>query len=423
MRKPSVDLVVGHCQAICILLEEKGEREHSSQEQCATRIAVMGRIYDFLQRNPITNSRTKELLSKTPCILVEQGRKLILPTHAVLELYEHLEIKPYLYSVPREFGRYHRLFATIGCSKHVEIKHYAMVLEMLHDNCKNAGMHPNEMSVCFKAVKGFFERLEDSKEEAETLLQLYLPGTYPGTRFSDGSVRSTPVTLHESSKLIFNDESTSILGRLQKFNHPFLLDLREMKVSCRSAMTSYRELLLKLPTATRPKMLSSVVSEKINDSQNTARVMSEAATSVKYRLSSPEFFSGIIRLIRDVNCQDEYFHEDLMKSIESGLRSIEICAISNLRTTLVCDGNPIPESEAKVRIFSEKRTTSSGDVDGISRCWKGNGRDLRCLISVQRHCGAIWKTSWTESRVNRSDTQLPTEGHFGTVRFFEGSVR
>ena len=362
MRKPSVDLVVGHCRAICILLEEKSEREHSSQEQCATKIAVMGSIYDFLQRNPITNSTTKELLSKTPCILVEQGRKLILPRHAVLELYEHLEIKPYLYSVPPEFGKYHPLFATIGCAKHVEIKHYAMVLEKLHDKYKTAGMHPNEMSVCFKAVKGFFERLEDSKEEAETLLQLYFPGAYPGTRFSDGSVRSTPVTLHESSKLIFNDESTSILGRLQKFNHPFLLDLREMKVSCRSAMTSYRELLLKLPTATRPKMLSSVVSEIINDSQNSARVMSEAATSVKYRLSSPEFFSGVIRLIRDVNCQDEYFHEDLIASIEKGLRSIEICAISNLRTTLVCDGNPISESEAKVPCFSEKRTTSSGET-------------------------------------------------------------
>ena len=362
MKKPSLDLVVGHFRAICILLKEKSEREHSSPEQRATKIAVMGRIYDFLQRNPIKNSRTKELLSKTPCILVEQGKKLILPKHAVLELFEHHEIRPYLYSVPREFGKFQPFFATIGCSKHVTIKHYATVLEKLHDKCKNTRMNLNEISVCFKAVKGFFERLEENKEEAETLLQLYFPGAYPGTRFSDGSVSVTPVTLHESSKLIFNDESTFTLSRLQKFNHPFLLDLREMKVTFRSATTSYRELLMKLPTATRPKMLSSVVSEKIIDSPNSVRVMSEAATSVKYRLSSPEFFSGIIRLIRDVKCQDEDFHEDLIRSIESGLQSIEICAISNLRSTLVCDGNPIPESEAKCRCFSEKRTTSLGET-------------------------------------------------------------
>ena len=362
MRKPSVDLVVGHCRAICILLEDKSERENSSSEQRATKIAVMERIYDFLQRNPIKNGRTKELLSKAPCILVEQGRKFILPKQAVLELYEDLEIKPYLYSVPREFGKFHPLFATLGCSKHVTVKHYATVLEKLHDKFKNARMYPNEMSVCFRAVKGLFERLEENKEESKTLVQLYFPGAYPVTHFSDGRVSVTPVTLHKSSNLIFNDEPASILRRLQKFNHPFLLDLKAMGVTCRSAMTSCRELLMKLPTVIRPKMLSSVVSEKLNDSENSARVTSEAATSVKYRLSSPQFLSGIIRLIREVNCQDEDFDEELIGSIETGLRSIEICAISNLRTTLVCDGNPIPESEAKVRCFSEKKTTSSGET-------------------------------------------------------------
>ena len=217
------------------------------------------------------------------------------------------------------------------------------------------------MSACVEAVKGLFEGLEENKKEAKTLSQLYLPGVSPGRIFSDGTRSVTPVTLHESSKLIFNDRPRSILDRLQMFNHPFL-DLKVMKVNCGSAMTNYKELVMKLPTAIRPKMLSSVVSEKLIDSQNSVRVTSEAATSLKQQLSSPQFCSGMVRLIRDVNCQDEDFDEEVIGSIESGLRSIEICAISNLTTMLFCDGNPIPESEEKGRYFLEKTTTSLGET-------------------------------------------------------------
>ena len=361
MRKPSEDLVVGHCRTICVLLENKSESENSSPEQRATKVSVMERIYDFLQTNPLKSSETKELLSKTPCILVDQGRRFILPRQVVLELYQHLEIKPYLYSVPREFGKFHSLFETLGCSKHATINHYAMVLEKLHDKCKSDKLHPNEVSACVQAVKGFFEKLEENKNEAKTLSKLYLPGISLGRRFSDGSHNVTPVTLHESSKLIFNDGPRSNLDRLQMFNHPFLLDLKVMKVNCGSAMTNYRELVMKLPTAIRPKMLLSVVSEKLIDSRNSVRVTSEAAMLLKQRLSSPQFFSGMVRLIRDVNSQNEDFDEELIGSIESGLRSIEICVISNLTTILFCDGNPIPESEEKVRYFLEK-TTSCGET-------------------------------------------------------------
>ena len=106
MKTPSVDVVLDHCRTICTSLENKSKRESSSHQENLTKVQVMERIYAFLQENATKDNEAKLLdLSNTPCILVEQGKRFIFPTQAVLELYENLEIKPYLYSVPREFGK------------------------------------------------------------------------------------------------------------------------------------------------------------------------------------------------------------------------------------------------------------------------------------------------------------------------------
>ena len=358
-KKPTLDLVVRHCQTICLLLKSKSELERTSPEQRTTRTLVMERIYEFLQANPVTSSETKEILTNTPCILVEQGRNLILPSQAVLQLYERLEIKPFLYCVPSEFGKFHPLFEHLGCSKYVTINHYAMVLKMLHELCKDARLHPNEVAICVKAVKGFFEKLEENVEAAKNLSQLHLPGMSLRTGPSDGSLS---VTLCESSRLIFNDAPPALLGRLQNFNYLFLIDLKLMEVRCHSAMTNYRDLVMRLPTALRPKMLSSMISEKLSDPQNIVTVMSETVNSLKHQMSSPQFCSGVIRLIRDENCQNQDFDEEMVLNIERALQNIEVVVVSNLKTTLFCDSNPIPESEAEVPHFLEKKTVSGEEA-------------------------------------------------------------
>ena len=367
MKTPSVDLVIDHCQTICFHLGGKSERENSSLKQCTTKIAVMESIYEFLQSHLNTKSETKELLSNTPCILVEGGKKFILPSQAVLDLYDDLEIKPFLYRVPLEFGKFHPLFQRIGCCKHVTISHYAMVLKKLYERCKNAKLHPNEVTICVKAGKGFFEQLENKVEEVKSLLELHLPGIPPQRSFleANGSLSVppyVPVTMHQSLKLIFNDQSPARLDRLQKFEHHFLLDLRKMNVTCNSTMTNYRELVMKLPTAIRPRMLSSVVDEKLSDSHSNVSMTSDDVTVMKQRLSSPQFFSGLVRLIRDENSQNKYFDEEVIRQIKNGLQGIEICAVSNLKTSLFYDGNPIPESEENVPYFLDRRTTSGGET-------------------------------------------------------------
>ena len=366
MINPTVELVVSHCQTLFFHLERQSERKRNSFFKLRE---IMGENYSFLQDEVAQiNGSIKAQLAPTPFILVEEGRKFVPPNQVVLELCEDLEIKPYLYRVPPEFGRFHPLFQFLGCCKNVGMSHYVMVLEEVHRKCKTTKLHPNEVSICEKASKGFFELL-DKNEKVENFPKVHLPAVIP-RELRDAKLETTPLTLQESSTLIFNDVSLTYYDRLQKFNRYFLLDLEVLKVRCISSMTNYKDLLMKLPSAVRPKMLSCVVRQELID-ESAARPSSEDVKSVKQKLSSPEFCSGVIRLIRDVNFQNEEFDEEVIGRVESGLLGIEIRTASNLRTTLLCDDYPIPDSEARVHHLIKKNLSSEGEsytvyVDAMS---------------------------------------------------------
>ena len=355
--EPSLELVVRHCQAVCHSQQNKDDADISSFEQRTTLKAVMELIYEFLQTKLNTGNDVKSCLGNTPCVLVEQGKRFILPRQAVLELYENLEIKPFLYSLPREFGKFHPFFHALGCSKYVSISHYAMVLQMLYLKSNNDKLHPNEITACVKAVKGFFQLLEESAEELSSVPQLYLPGISLRGSSLDEAESVLPVTLQQSSYLVFCDVPPSFLDRLQNFEH-LLLDLKSMKVTCSSAMTNYKELMMKLPAALRPKMLSSLVKETISLKKQITTSSVEAVNSLKQKLSCPQFIAAIVRLIRDENQNRKDINDDVMANVERRLRSIDISVVENLQSVLLCDDSPIQGSQKRVSSVLENSVIS-----------------------------------------------------------------
>ena len=298
----------------------------------------MERIYSFLQENAIKDPLAKLQLQTTRCVLVEGGKRFIFPRQAVLELYEHLEIKPFLYRVPPAFGKFQLLFEFMGCSKTVTCFHYAMVLEMLKKTCIDAKLDPNEVTKCSKAVRGFFDGLQEDTGAAPTLSKLYLPAMPPGlgllnTPSKINVINTIPVTLHQSTELVFDDAPT-FGNRIQRLDQMFVLELSLMEVSFKLTMMSYKDLMMKLPPSLQPKMLSSVVEEKLIAPVNTEEVLSGAVNALKQQLTSVQFGRGIARIIRDVNSQKKGFDERVIASIEKGLRSIQLFAVKSLKTTL-----------------------------------------------------------------------------------------
>ena len=218
LSEPPLALVTSHCQNISNRLARENGSD-VSEEQCLRRKSVMKSIYKFLQEKVTTNHDVKEVLHSSPCILVERGTRLAKPKQVVLELYESLEIKPFLYRVPHDLGEFHRLFLLLGCSSSVTTSHYAMVLEMLHDQCQGEKLHPNEIQSALRAVRGFFEKLQENPTEGESLSKLFLPALIP----ESGCQGSLPVVLHKSTELVF-DDAPHLRTRLQNLKQLFVID-------------------------------------------------------------------------------------------------------------------------------------------------------------------------------------------------------
>ena len=324
------------------------------EKESSTRKLVMRKIYKFLQEKVSSSSDVKERLQNAPCIVVEQGIRFVQAKKVVLELLEKDEITPFLYRLPLEFGEFHKLFHHLGCSKSVKASHYAMVLEMLHEQCQENKLHPNEIKRSFQAVRGLFDRLQQDPKEDIGLPNLYLPALYP---FSSCSSDIRPVSLHKSTDLIF-DDAPHYQSRLENFKQLFVVDLKKAELECNSAM-NYKDYIMCLSAGFRLQMLSAVVEEKFVDSLNGMDSggfvgQDNIADSLKKKLRSEQFFRGILRLIRHANHENGELDESVMVSVESRLRNIEFLGMSKIETKLMYKGALIPGSEAEVPHFVDK---------------------------------------------------------------------
>ena len=346
MKEPTIRLVISHCQTVSGISDLK-------DKSASTVTKVMDSIYTFLQQKAANEPNMNILLQSTRCILVEQGKRFILPKQAVLELYEHLEIKPFLYRVPPEFGKFQSFFKLLGCSKTVNSGHYAMVLELLQKKCQEAKLHPNEVQMCSKAVRGLFNSLQDDDESVKTVSKLYLPAVSPECGSPKKPLEATAVTLRQSEELIFDDAPT-YASRIHGIDQLFVPDLSLMEVSLKSAMASFKDLMMKLPASLQPQMLSSVVKEKLISPESLEVLSIEAVNTLKRQLTSVQFGHGFARIIRDVNYQKKGFDEGVIAGVERGLRSIELLSVKGLKTSLYHNGILIPESEKSVIYFKER---------------------------------------------------------------------
>ncbi|XP_068753805.1 sacsin-like isoform X2 [Montipora capricornis] len=355
--QPSPEMVISHCSNICCHLAKQNGCMISESE-IATRKSVMGEIYKFFSENVSSSYDLKEKLENVPCILVEDGKRFVQAKQTVLNLLEEDEIPPFLFRVPLEFGAYHLLFQSLGCSKSAETSHYALVLEMMYRQCNGKKLLPMKVESSLKAVRGLFERLERATGEEVPLPYVYVPAVY---RFNSVSNGNPSVTLHKSTDVIF-DDAPRYRGRIGSFNELFVVDIKMTGLQC-TTLTNYRDYIVLLPSESRPKMLSEEVKETLVHLLESANGVC-IAESLKAQLCSEQFIYGILRLLRHANLDKPHLVETVSTTLEAKLRNIQIIGRPKIETQLIHKGHLIPGSQTEVAYFVDKT------LDGDEAVWK-----------------------------------------------------
>ena len=379
LTEPTVDLVIVHCQNVCFQMEKENDSDFSS-ERLETRMSIMKQIYEFLQSKAMSTTLAKKRLKDSSCIIVEQGRRFVKAQQVVVELYKDNEIEPLLYGLPAELGQFETLFKYLGCSPSAKLSHYTMVLDILHRKCTANRPDRNESHCALRALKGFFEALQENPDEASDLSSLYLPAIYPfGSTFED----TTPqVVLTEAAALLF-DDAPYYRDRIKNLNELFLLDLKRAKVR-HNPPTIRKDLIMLLPTELRPQMLSCVVEEKFADpGANICRFNVAAASSLKNKLHSAQFCGGIIRLIRHGGHElQEKVDENVVASVERRLQSIHFHGMGKIVTHLVYKGNVITGSEKEVPYFLEKVCQFGQEILNVYVTAVEDTEETTCAIAL-----------------------------------------
>ena len=336
-KKPPINLVVSHLITLCEHISNEIDPSLKTDMQKKRVMKdVFRSVYRYLQDNALEDLDMRDRLSRVPCILVDDGKALIDPQYAAMNMYESEEIRPYLYKVPVELGEFHLLFHSLGSSDAPTVDQYASVLRRLHDKAGAQRLTPNELVISYKAVKGIFAALENTSSKEINASSLYLP--------------SESANLVESHSLVFND-TPHFYDRVQGFGLQFLFDVKE----CGVKFKNIEDLLGHLPKRLSPGMLSTYVKEVLVDKAKQSITRGGIAADLGKRLTCESFMRAVMRLVRhETHRSGRKLDDHSMFEVLDRLSTIKVYAADLLQTQLTYNGRLIRGSQVDKTCFVEK---------------------------------------------------------------------
>ncbi|XP_019617871.1 PREDICTED: sacsin-like [Branchiostoma belcheri] len=335
---PSMDTVTDHVSCLCQHLAQQKANETeegaNSLSACRALWKVMLQVYAFLSVKPSYGDWLKEKLGNVPCMVVEEGRRLVQPEQVAINLDQGDEIRPYLYGMPIELGRYHKLFVSIGAAEKPTPMQYAKILEALYVSSRGEPLNPNEKKATYSALFGMFRCLR-----SESSIQ-FGQGQPSKTREVEDSFHklqclylpSRESRLLKSTDLVF-DDTPQFTDRVKGgFNYPILVRLEHCRL-----FADEHELISRLPSHLRPKNLSSLVQEQLCDEDEQMSCVAGTNCVLESRLASlflsTYFRHAIVRLAKHAfeRCDDK----KVITAVEKFVSSVTVCCKRELVTRLV----------------------------------------------------------------------------------------
>jgi sacsin len=351
--KPSFELISTHCKNLCMQLCG----QEISESSAMLLLKIMKGIYEALLTNiEEMSEESRQMLKNVPCIVVENGKKLVLPCQVSTEVKEQEKLSPYFYKLPYSLYSYVDLFLRIGATEQPTPLQYVKILQSLSEITHGKVLCPEEQRIVAIAGKGFFESFGQAwtiqhsnkpsnivqiQKETQNISELYL--------------LSVDNCLRKSTELIYNDQTKfkTRMANVTTFNHDQLHD-------------TFVDLLIHhgkdLPSHLKPQIMSEIVAEVLTEEENCE--LSSVPCKLKNRLnlliSSPLFRQGLVRLVKHF-CykRDQKFSESLQSQIEAVCEYKVECKrrlnaiLQNTHTNQTIEG-----SNGKVEFFLSK----NGDI-------------------------------------------------------------
>jgi hypothetical protein len=147
---------------------------------------IMKSIYQFLLKATKCCGRTPNdecsdvcldigaRLKSFPCIFLQENETFVTAEQLVFQLSDNCPLKPFLFSVPREFGELEHFLKRLGSTEKPTVLQIACVLDSVHEQIKDEVLSREFEKKVKYAMRVFFGLLARG-ESADEIDELYLP--------------------------------------------------------------------------------------------------------------------------------------------------------------------------------------------------------------------------------------------------------
>jgi hypothetical protein len=255
-----------------------------------------------------------------PCIFLQEDETFVKAEQLVFRLSENSPLKPFLHSVPREFGELEHFLKRLGATEKPTKAQVACILNSIHEKVGEQVLSQELETTVKYAMRVLFE-LFRRDQSAQGIDELYLPSQGKQLFKSCQMVCKVPPRFSEV---------------VEKFRRPILLSFRECGL--KKVIDEYID---SLPEHLRPVKLDELVQEEMNPECQVS-ICSEAQHGslcsfqqwFQKLLQSEEFQVGLKRLlVHDHQNPQEFEHR--MKKLQTAVETK--CTGSNNLTIHLVD--------------------------------------------------------------------------------------
>ncbi|XP_067388869.1 sacsin-like [Emydura macquarii macquarii] len=309
------------CQAPC-----------ETKEMQKTRTRVFMQTYGYLERD--LSGFDASCLAGLPVVLVKE-EQVAEAGQVVFSLWDELEFRPYLYTLPPLVALYSELLQKLGVEQEPSVRHYAGVLRRIHRETQDKeALQPNLTKTVRRATQHLFQLLSQKKADFSGVEDLHLPCT-------DGK-------LYPSNALVFNDCASTRVCQALESAFLFLLDLSR----CHLPIEEYPAwmLLRQLPQPLRPRFLSEIVEQRLEETSLELcpyGELCERRNQLQGILVSPDFREGLAALLRwqGRDQQEEAETARREREVAFSAEQLEVVCCEKIRTVMMHRGERLEGSQ------------------------------------------------------------------------------
>ncbi|XP_052063655.1 sacsin-like [Mytilus californianus] len=388
---PSIRSVFQHTENICASLSIPWKDEQNDLIE-----TIMKDIYEYFCDNFEDEFEITRKLSSVPFVHVTKHKMFVRAENIVKNLSSGSEIVPHLVQAPEEYAPFYKLFRVLGMTDTPTIKTYSKVLSYFYMDFGKGRLNIEQIEQVEKATKGLVQMLQttlideskididesptDSDESQIDIDEIQTDIGESQIDVNDLILMTTDYRLVPSSEIFLETRDDERQRIMKNGTLNLMADLTIFSLSKRQI----EEIFMKLPEKFRPIFAGTSIHEEVLSTDELV-LNSDIADKLKDYLTSDHFLKGILRLAKyNASSRNKKMDESLLLDIESNLKTIQICSVTNLQTRLSLNNRRLNKTEVSKRCYLDMRKNimyfTSFDIDAVK--WLSL-HDLQLASAIQ----------------------------------------